>query len=306
MQNNVAESIEEIENIQIGTELVEVSEKALIGKKELYLSIKRTSDLVISGLALVALTPLIGIISALIKLDSKGEVFYKQKRIGKNGKYFTIYKFRTMVDDSNDFNKYFSKEQLDEFKENYKLEDDPRITRIGKFLRRTSLDEIPQLINIIKGDLSIIGPRPIVDEEIDKYGIDRSKIDLEITESAAIDENIDTLKIFNKIKEKGFDISIDDFGTGYSSLSMLENLPIDVIKIDKVFVDKADLNSNKNIINYIKIHEKRLGVRTIVEGVETKEQIEFVRKLKCDVVQGYYYSKPISKEEFEEYIIKNK
>ena len=87
---------------------------------------------------------------------------------------------------------------------------------------------------------------------------------------------------------------------------MLENLPIDVIKIDKVFVDKADLNSNKNIINYIMLLAKRLGVRTIVEGVETKEQVEFVRKLKCDVVQGYYYSKPISKEEFEEYIIKNK
>lgn len=175
MQNNVAESIEEVENIQIGTELVEVSEKALIDKKEVYLSVKRTSDLVISSLALIALTPLIGLISALIKLDSKGKVFYKQKRIGKNGKYFTIYKFRTMVDDASDFNKYFSKEQLDKFKENYKLEDDPRITRVGKFLRRTSLDEIPQLINIIKGDLSIIGPRPIVDDEIDKYGIDKDK-----------------------------------------------------------------------------------------------------------------------------------
>lgn len=139
-----------------------------------------------------------------------------------------------------------------------------------------------------------------------KYNIDKSKIDLEITESATIDENIDILKILNNIKKQGFDISIDDFGTGYSSLSMLENMPIDVIKIDKVFVDKADLNSNKNIINYIMLLANRLGVRTIVEGVETKEQIEFVRKLKCDVVQGYYYSKPISKKEFEDYIEKNK
>lgn len=139
-----------------------------------------------------------------------------------------------------------------------------------------------------------------------KYNIDKTKIDLEITESATIDENIDILKILNNIKEKGFDISIDDFGTGYSSLSMLENMPIDVIKIDKVFVKKADFNSNRNIINYIMLLAKRLGVRTIVEGVETKEQIEFVRKLKCDVVQGYYYSKPISKEEFEDYISKNK
>lgn len=139
----------------------------------------------------------------------------------------------------------------------------------------------------------------------DKYNIKRSQIDLEITESAAIDQNIDTLKILNNIKEKGYTISIDDFGTGYSSLSMLQNMPIDLIKIDKVFVDKADLNSNRNIINYIMLLAKRLGVKTIVEGVETKEQVEFMRKLKCDIIQGYYYSKPISREEFEDYFKKN-
>lgn len=134
-----------------------------------------------------------------------------------------------------------------------------------------------------------------------KYNINRNKIDLEITESATIDENIDTLKILNNIKSQGFNISIDDFGTGYSSLSMLQNMPIDVIKIDKVFVDKADLNSNNNIINYIMLLAKRLGVRTVVEGVETREQVEFIRKLKCDVIQGYYYSKPICLSEFEDY-----
>ncbi len=140
----------------------------------------------------------------------------------------------------------------------------------------------------------------------DKYNIKRSQIDLEITESAAIDENIDTLKILNNIKEKGYTISIDDFGTGYSSLSMLQNMPIDLIKIDKVFVDKADLNSNRNIINYIMLLAKRLDVKTIVEGVETKEQVDFVKKLKCDIIQGYYYSKPISREDFEEYFNKKK
>lgn len=134
-----------------------------------------------------------------------------------------------------------------------------------------------------------------------KYNINRNKIDLEITESATIDENIDTLKILNNIKSQGFNISIDDFGTGYSSLSMLQNMPIDVIKIDKVFVDKADLNSNNNIINYIMLLAKRLGVKTVVEGVETVEQVEFIRKLKCDVIQGYYYSKPICLSKFEEY-----
>lgn len=140
----------------------------------------------------------------------------------------------------------------------------------------------------------------------DKYKIKRDKIDLEITESAAIDENIDTLKILNNIKEKGYTISIDDFGTGYSSLSMLQNMPIDIIKIDKVFVDKADLNSNRNIINYIILLAKRLGVKTIVEGVETEEQVEFIRKLKCDIIQGYYYSKPLSREVFEDYFYNRK
>ncbi len=139
-----------------------------------------------------------------------------------------------------------------------------------------------------------------------KYHIDRKLIDLEITESATIDEKIDILKILNTIKEKGFTISIDDFGTGYSSLSMLQNMPIDIIKIDKVFVDKADLNSPNNIINYIMILANRINVKTIVEGVQTKEQAEFVKNLKCDMIQGYYYSKPLRKEEFEDYFNKNK
>ena len=87
---------------------------------------------------------------------------------------------------------------------------------------------------------------------------------------------------------------------------MLQSTPIDVIKIDKVFVDKADLDSEKNIINYIMYLAERLEVRTIVEGVETKEQVEFIRKLNCDVIQGYYYSKPLNKEDFEEYMEKNR
>lgn len=140
----------------------------------------------------------------------------------------------------------------------------------------------------------------------DKYGIDRIKIDLEITESATINDKIDVIKILNSIKKKGFVISIDDFGTGYSSLSMLQSMPIDIIKIDKVFVDKADLTSDKNIINYIMYIAKKLGFKTIVEGVETKAQADYIRNLKCDVIQGYYYSKPISKDEFEEYFINNR
>ena len=137
------------------------------------------------------------------------------------------------------------------------------------------------------------------------YDLDKRCIDLEITESATINEKINILKILNHIKESGFTISIDDFGTGYSSLSMLQNMPIDIIKIDKVFIDKADLTSDKNIINYIMFLANRLGVKTIVEGVETKEQVDFIKNLKCDMIQGFYYSKPLSKEEFEDYFNKN-
>lgn len=139
-----------------------------------------------------------------------------------------------------------------------------------------------------------------------KYQIEPSSIDLEITESATIDQNIDIIKVLHNIKARGFMISIDDFGTGYSSLSMLQNMPIDIIKIDKVFVDKADLQSNNNIINYIMFIAKHLRVKTIVEGVETKEQMEFVKAIGGHIIQGYYYSKPITKEEFEEYFNKNK
>lgn len=139
-----------------------------------------------------------------------------------------------------------------------------------------------------------------------KYEIETNSIDLEITESATIDQNIDILKVLHRIKEKGFVVSIDDFGTGYSSLSMLQSMPIDIIKIDKVFVDKADLLTEKNIINYIMLIAEHLGTKTIVEGVETKEQMEFVKKIKGDIIQGYYYSKPITKEEFEKYFNENK
>lgn len=138
----------------------------------------------------------------------------------------------------------------------------------------------------------------------DKYEIERDKIDLEITESATINEDIDILNILNKIKEKGFIISIDDFGTGYSSLSMLQNMPFDILKIDKTFIEHANLKSNKNIINYIALIAKQLGVKTIVEGVETKEQKLFIKRLKCDIIQGFYYSKPIDKEEMTIYIAK--
>lgn len=108
----------------------------------------------------------------------KGPIFYKQKRIGKNGKYFYIYKYRSMyVGADEKLKEYLEKhpEEKREFEKYRKLEHDPRITKIGKILRETSLDEVPQVINLLNGTMTLIGPRPIVDGEIDIYGEDKEK-----------------------------------------------------------------------------------------------------------------------------------
>ena len=158
-----------IENIAI-LKLPSKGYRELLGKNIPYRIVKRTADVTLSAIAMVLLLPILAIIAIAIKLDSKGPVFFKHTRIGKDGKIIKIYKFRSMVDNAEDLIKKFTPEQMKEYKENYKLTDDPRITKVGKILRKTSLDELPQLINIFKGDLSIIGPRPVVADELKKYG----------------------------------------------------------------------------------------------------------------------------------------
>jgi len=155
--------ISHAENRQVNTK---------VKTKHLYQIIKRLFDIIASGLSLIILSPLFLIIAILIKIDSKGPVFYKHKRIGKNGKYIYLYKFRSMYTDSQEKLVELLKDPKikEEWGTNFKLENDPRITKIGKFLRKTSLDELPQLLNIFDGDMSIVGPRPIIDGEIEKYG----------------------------------------------------------------------------------------------------------------------------------------
>ncbi|WP_244093906.1 sugar transferase [Jeotgalibacillus sp. R-1-5s-1] len=122
---------------------------------------------------LIVLSPLLICIAATYLFgQGKGPVFFKQRRLGKSGQEFYIYKFRSMIMNAEEYlknNEILYKKYLEN---NFKLEpeDDPRITRIGKFLRKTSLDELPQLINVLKGEMSLVGPRPIVEEELKKYG----------------------------------------------------------------------------------------------------------------------------------------
>lgn len=137
--------------------------------------IKRTCDIGLSSIGLIILAPIFLLIGIAIKIDSKGPAFFIHKRVGKNGKIIEIYKFRTMYEGSEDMIEKFSKEQTAEYRKNYKLKDDPRVTKIGKFLRKTSLDELPQILNILKGELSIVGPRPVVLNELKKYGKNKDK-----------------------------------------------------------------------------------------------------------------------------------
>lgn len=144
-------------------------------KKNGYKYTKRIVDIILSIIGLIILLPIFILIGIIIKIDSKGTIFFKHKRIGKNGKTIYIYKFRTMSPNAEEMIKNFTPEQLEEYKENYKLKKDPRITKVGTFLRKTSLDELPQILNILKGELSIIGPRPVIEEELEKYGENKEK-----------------------------------------------------------------------------------------------------------------------------------
>jgi lipopolysaccharide/colanic/teichoic acid biosynthesis glycosyltransferase len=139
---------------------------------------KRLFDIVFSLLVLVVCAPLYLLLALIIVGTSSGSVFYIQERVGKNYRRFGCIKFRTMIPNADRLLQEMMAESAElrqEFSENFKLKSDPRITKIGKFLRSTNLDEFPQFINVLKGEMSIVGPRPLVPEEIERYGaqIDR-------------------------------------------------------------------------------------------------------------------------------------
>ena len=151
--------------------------------------LKRTFDILISALAIILLFPLWLLIGLLIKLDSKGPIFYTQERVGMDGRLFLVFKFRTMrADADSDTHRQYQKAFIagraeanlgDEVKPTYKLLADPRITRIGKLLRRTSLDEVPQLLNVLMGDMSVVGPRPPIPYEVEAYELwHRKRLDM--------------------------------------------------------------------------------------------------------------------------------
>ncbi|MEG6532050.1 sugar transferase [Caldibacillus thermoamylovorans] len=153
-----AEKIQVLKNTAIGT-----------NDSRGYLVSKRIIDIVCATIGLILLSPLFLIVTLLIKLeDKKGPVIFKQIRVGKDGKEFYMYKFRSMVANAEEL-----KAQLMEKNEAtgpvFKMKNDPRVTKIGKFIRKTSIDELPQLINVLKGEMSLVGPRPALPSEVSQY-----------------------------------------------------------------------------------------------------------------------------------------
>jgi undecaprenyl-phosphate galactose phosphotransferase len=124
-------------------------------------------------MALICLSPLLAVIALAIRLDSPGPVLFAHSRIGQNGKHFCCYKFRSMAANARETLSRLlqdNPELQQEWQRHYKIKNDPRITRVGDFLRKTSLDELPQLLNVLKGEMSLVGPRPITDQEVPYFG----------------------------------------------------------------------------------------------------------------------------------------
>lgn len=142
--------------------------KEQIKSRFMYHSIKRIFDFMAAICGVIILSPVMLVIAILIKVEDHGPVFYKQVRVGKNGKKFKMYKFRSMFVNAD---KMLSKlkEQNDVEGPMFKMKDDPRITKVGHFIRKHSLDELPQFLNVIKGDMSLVGPRPPLPSEVAEY-----------------------------------------------------------------------------------------------------------------------------------------
>ena len=151
----------------MGEKQLEIESKSSV-EFSLYEVIKRLIDIVCSFLGVLILSPLFVIIAIIIKTTSKGPVFFSQKRVGKDGKEFDMYKFRSMVVNAEEL-----KEKLAAQNEMsgpmFKMKDDPRVTKVGKFIRKTSIDELPQLWNVLKGDMSLVGPRPSLPKEVAQF-----------------------------------------------------------------------------------------------------------------------------------------
>lgn len=157
---------------------------------------------------------------------------------------------------------------------------------------------IPISVNVSRRDIYNADLTKIFLELVEKYDLEVDELHLEITETAYTEDSEQLVSVIDDLKRNGFIIEMDDFGSGYSSLNMLSEIPIDILKLDMRFVQGKDLANNRNIMNFVMGLAKWMNLLVVAEGVETQDQINVLKALECNYVQGYFYSKPLPAEEF--------
>lgn len=159
---------------------------------------------------------------------------------------------------------------------------------------------VPISVNVSRIDIFNLNLNDHFNKLIKKYNLPKGVLELEITETAYMENSVQLIEIVNKLRSDGFKVLIDDFGSGYSSLSMLKDIEVDILKLDRSFIQDANVNKrSEKILTAIVYMANALKVPIIAEGIETKEQAEFLGELGCDIIQGYYYSKPLPIDKFE-------
>lgn len=156
-------------------------------------------------------------------------------------------------------------------------------------------------VNISPKDFYFIDIYETFTSLVEQYGINPGRLHLEITETSVMTDVQQRIKIIERLQAYGFIVEMDDFGSGYSSLNMLKEIHVNVLKVDMVFLRKTtEMERSRKILRTIVVLAQELGMETIVEGVETKEQLEFLKSISCDIFQGYYFAKPMEVSQFEE------
>ena len=181
------------------------------------------------------------------------------------------------------------------------------LEQVCKMLRRRLDAGLPVLpVNVNQSRLHVNDRMylSMLQNMLNKYDIPMNLVVFEITESAFIEDSQSMISLINKMKAMGFQFSMDDFGSGYSSFNLLKDMNVDELKIDKEFLESTeDSTRSRYIIERIVEMAHGLDIRVVCEGVERKEQVEFLRNIECDIIQGYYYSKPMPMDEYEKYLL---
>ena len=159
---------------------------------------------------------------------------------------------------------------------------------------------VPVSVNVSRADIYMPDMPDILCGIVKKYGLEPHHLHLEITETAYTDNPDQLVVVVDELKSRGFAIEMDDFGSGYSSLNMLSELPIDILKLDMKFIQKDNIKNSGNILSFIISMAKWLNLMVVAEGVETEEQVQMLRNMECEYVQGYYYAKPMQTDDFIE------